>query len=86
MAETSAIKGELLAPAGDMERLETALRFGTDAVYLGGPMLQLRAANTGFTLEKLHDAAGKVHAAGKKLYVTVNAFPTNAEIDAITES
>ena len=85
MAETSAIKGELLAPAGDMERLETALRFGADAVYLGGPMLQLRAANTGFTLEKLHDAAGKVHAAGKKLYVTVNAFPTNAEIDALAD-
>lgn len=85
MAETSAIKGELLAPAGDMERLETALRFGADAVYLGGPMLQLRAANTGFTLEKLHEAAGKVHAAGKKLYVTVNAFPTNAEIDALAD-
>ena len=38
---------ELLAPAGDMERLETALRFGADAVYVGGPRLQLRAGRAG---------------------------------------
>ena len=74
---------ELLAPAGDMERLEAALRFGADAVYLGGPMLQLRAGSTGFSMEKLAEAAGRVHGAGKKLYVTVNAFPSNAEIDAL---
>ena len=76
-------RAELLAPAGDMERLEAALRFGADAVYLGGPMLQLRANSTGFSMEKLREAAEKVHGAGKKLYVTVNAFPTNAEIDAL---
>lgn len=74
---------ELLAPAGDMEKLETALRFGADAVYLGGPRLQLRAQNTGFTMDALQSAAARVHAAGKKLYVTVNAFPTNAEVDEL---
>ena len=74
---------ELLAPAGDMERLETALRFGADAVYLGGPKLQLRAGSAGFSMDALALAAQKVHAAGKKLYVTVNAFPTNAEVAAI---
>ena len=77
------MRPELLAPAGDMERLDAALRFGADAVYLGGPMLQLRAANTGFTLEGLHEAARKAHALGRRLYVTVNAFPNNGEIDAL---
>lgn len=74
---------ELLAPAGDMERLETALRFGADAVYLGGPMLQLRAGNVRFSMDELAMAARRVHAAGKRLYVAVNAFPTNAEVEAI---
>ena len=41
---------ELLAPAGDMERMEAAVRFGADAVYVGGPMLQLRAGSAGFSL------------------------------------
>lgn len=75
-------KFELLAPAGDMERLETALRFGADAVYVGGPMLQLRAANVGFTMETLAEAVRKVHAQDKKIYVTVNAFASNGDVDA----
>ena len=66
-----------------MERLETALRFGADAVYVGGPMLQLRAGAVGFSMDDLAEAAQRVHAAGRRLYVTVNAFPTNAEIDRI---
>ena len=74
---------ELLAPAGDMERLETALRFGADAVYLGGPMLQLRAGNVRFSMDALAQAARRVHAEGKLLYVAVNAFPTNAEVETI---
>lgn len=74
---------ELLAPAGDMERLETALRFCADAVYLGGPMLQLRAGSTGFSMDALAEAAKRVHGAGRRLYVAVNAFPTNAEVDAL---
>ena len=74
---------ELLAPAGDMERLDAALRFGADAVYLGGPKLQLRAGTVGFTMEGLEAAAKKVHAQRKKLYVAVNAFPTNAEVSEI---
>lgn len=41
-------KLELLAPAGDLERVRTALRFGADAVYLGGPQMQLRAGQVGF--------------------------------------
>ena len=76
---------ELLAPAGDMERLQTALRFGADAVYAGGPMLQLRAGSVGFDMQSLTTAAETAHAAGKKLYVAVNAFAGNAEADAAGE-
>jgi len=76
---------ELLAPAGDLERLNTALRFGADAVYVGGPKLQLRADAVGFTMESLKTAADTAHAAGKKLYVTVNSFAMNGEIDALPD-
>lgn len=74
------IKPELLAPAGDLERLQTAIRFGADAVYLGGPMLQLRAETAGFNMENLAKGVQMAHTAGKKLYVTVNSFAKNDEI------
>ena len=76
---------ELLAPAGDFERLHTALRFGADAVYLGGPMLQLRAGSVGFDMHSLAEAVRTVHAAGKRIYVTVNAFAGNADVDAAAD-
>ena len=76
---------ELLAPAGDMERLKAALRFGADAVYLGGPKLQLRAGSVGFTLEGLAEAVTYAHALGKRVYVTVNAFASPAEAEAVGE-
>ncbi len=66
-----------------MESLEAALRFGADAVYVGGPKLQLRAGSAGFAMDALSEAARRAHALGRKLYVTVNAFPTNGEIDAL---
>ena len=71
---------ELLAPAGSMEALKTALYFGADAVYCGGPLLQLRAGSAAFTFEELTEAAGAAHALGKKLYVTVKSFAENGEI------
>lgn len=71
---------ELLAPAGDMESLTAALRFGADAVYVGGEALQLRARSAGFHREKLAGAVRAVHEAGKRLYVTVNALAKNGEI------
>ena len=66
-----------------MECLRTALRFGADAVYVGGPTLQLRAASAGFSMDDLARAVGLAHALGRRLYVTVNAFPTNSELDAL---
>ncbi len=71
---------ELLAPAGSMEALKAALRFGADAVYLGGPLLQLRAKSAGFSFDGIADAAKLVHAQRKRLYVTVNALAFNDEI------
>ncbi len=71
---------ELLAPAGDFSCVETALYFGADAVYFGGPGLQLRATKTGFSLSELENAISFIHAKGKKAYITVNAFAKNAEI------
>ena len=74
---------ELLAPVGSKAALNAALRFGADAVYLGGPLLQLRAKSAGFTFDDLQDAAKTVHAHGKRLYVTVNALAKNGEIDLL---
>ena len=73
---------ELLAPAGDMERLQTALHFGADAVYAGGPQLQLRSNSVGFTMDQLAEGASLLHSRGKKLYVTVNSFARNDEARA----
>lgn len=74
---------ELLAPVGSMEALHAALRFGADAVYLGGPLLQLRAKSAGFTFAGIADAANAVHAKGKRLYATVNALAYPDEIDLL---
>lgn len=76
---------ELLAPAGDLECLETAIHFGADAVYIGGPLLQLRADNVGFTREGITEAVKTAHKSGVKLYVTVNCFARNGEIDEAGE-
>ena len=74
---------ELLAPAGDMEGIETALKYGADAIYCGGPFMQLRAAKAAFSEEKLAEASQKIHALGKKLYVTVNCFANNDEVPVL---
>ena len=82
---TALSKPELLAPAGSMEALCTAARFGADAVYIGGPALQLRAASAGFTREDICKAADILHRQNKKLYVTVNSFAHDGEIDQLAE-
>ena len=74
------MKPELLAPCGDIETLKTALKYGADAVYMGGPMMQMRANHVGFNWDTLTEASGLIHGAGKKMYVTVNIFPDSHEI------
>ena len=66
---------EVLSPAGDFEKLETALRFGADAVYLAGKSFGMRAASDNFSLEELRLAAELVHSKGKKIYLTLNTMP-----------
>ncbi len=73
-------KPELLAPAGDMERLEAAVRYGADAVYLAGKDYGMRAAPGNFTREELKKAVQLCHAAGVRVHVTCNTLPRNHEL------
>ena len=63
---------ELLAPAGDLERLKIALYYGADAVYIGGKNYSLRANAKNFSLEEIKEAVKYAHSLNKKVYVTVN--------------
>ena len=76
-------KPELLIPAGSLEVLKVAVDYGADAVYIGGKNYGLRAKAGNFTIEEMHEAADYVHAHGAKLYVTVNIFAHNEDIDGI---
>lgn len=78
-------KPELLAPAGDLERLKIALLYGADAVYIGGPALNLRANAINFTLEDIKEGCEFAHNLGKRVHVTVNIVLHNKEIDGIVE-
>lgn len=76
-------KPEVLAPAGDRERLEAALRFGADAVYLGGKMFNMRTGTKSFTQEELAEAVKLVHQQGKRLYLTCNTLLNNEEVEQL---
>ncbi|MBP1547038.1 MAG: U32 family peptidase, partial [Oscillospiraceae bacterium] len=71
---------EVLAPAGDSERLDAALDFGADAVYLGGTEFGMRAGPKNFDEELLSAAVEKAHNKGVKVYLTCNTLPRNDEI------
>ena len=76
-------KPELLAPAGNMEKLKMAFLYGADAVYLGGEAYGLRAQGGNFSREELAEAARFAHERGKRIYVTVNVYPHNEEFSAL---
>ena len=78
-------KPELLAPAGDLERLKVALNYGADAVYFGGTMFGLRANAINFTLDDIKEGTNYAHKLNKKVYVTVNIVLHNKELDGILE-
>ncbi len=65
-------KIELLAPAGDLERLKVTLLYGADAVYIGGMRFGLRANATNFSIDEIKEACTFAHQLGKKVYITVN--------------
>ena len=77
------VKPELLAPAGNMEKLRMALLYGADAVYLGGKLFGLRAFADNFSPEEMREAVRFAHGLHKKVYVTVNIFAHNGDIDAL---
>lgn len=74
---------ELLAPAGDMEKLKFALHYGADAVYLGGESFGLRTASRNFSTDALSDAVEYTHLLGKKIYLTMNIIPHNEDMDQL---
>lgn len=74
-------KVELLSPAGNFEKLKIALAYGADAVYAGVSHFSLRIrSGKEFTYESFEEAINYTHSLGKKLYVTINGFPFNAQI------
>lgn len=79
------MKPELLAPAGDLERLKYALHYGADAVYIGGPMLGLRANAINFSFEDIKEGVLFAHKLNKKVYVTVNIVLHNIELKAVLD-
>jgi putative protease len=76
-------KPELLAPAGDFEKLKTAIHYGADAVYLGDSRFSLRGKSGNFTTDELKEAVRYAHDQGVKAYVTVNIFPRNSDLSEI---
>ena len=76
---------ELLAPAGNFEKLKTAFRFGADAAYLGGKNFSLRSFADNFSAEELRAAVEYAHVRGKKVYVTANIFAKNADFAALAD-
>jgi len=76
---------ELLAPAGNLEKLKMAVVYGADAVYLGGEEYGLRAAAGNFSDDELEEGIAFAHAHGRKVYLTMNIIPHNKDFDGMAE-
>ncbi len=74
---------ELLAPAGNLEKLKFAIYYGADAVFIGGKSFSLRANASNFTFDDLVEASNFVHSHGKKIYVTTNVIPHHADMEGL---
>jgi putative protease len=77
-------RAELLLPAGSLVKLKTALLYGADAVYAGTPDMSLRTQSK-FSLEELKEGIDLVHAAGKKIYLTLNLYIHNEEAEKLPQ-
>jgi len=78
-----AARAEILSPAGDMEKLNMALLFGADAVYMGGKSFGMRAAAGNFTDEELKEAVKLCHQKGVKAYITCNIIPGEDDLSKL---
>ena len=70
---------ELLSPAGNFEKMRSAILYGADAVYLAGQIFGMRAAADNFTVEELKEAVAYAHERGVKVYLTLNTMPRDCE-------
>jgi putative protease len=78
-------KPELLAPAGNLEKLKMAILYGADAVYMGGEQFGLRVAADNFSREQMEEGIEFAHSRGKKVYVTANIIPHNEDLSGLPE-
>lgn len=85
MSELIYKKPELLAPAGDFEKLQMAVHYGADAVYLAGREFGMRASSGNFDFEEMDQAVHYAHERGVKVYVTCNTLPREDEIVRLPE-
>ena len=76
---------ELLSPAGDLDRVQTALLYGADAVYLAGRLFGMRAKTVNFQDQDLERAIRLIHAQGKKAYITCNVLPREKELELVPD-
>lgn len=76
---------ELLAPAGNLDKLKIALMYGADAVFIGGQNFSLRARASNFTIADIKEATDFAHECGKKVYITTNIIPHNEDLDGVIE-
>ncbi|MEW6614059.1 MAG: U32 family peptidase [Thermodesulfobacteriota bacterium] len=76
---------ELLAPAGNLEKLKTAIHYGADAVYLSGKSYGLRNLAGNFTISQMEEGIKLAHKKGVKVYVTVNIFPRNEDVEKLPD-
>ena len=74
---------ELLAPAGDLEKMRFAIAYGADAVYLAGQRFGMRAAAANFDDDALRAGIAYAHAHGVKCYITVNIMPSSRDLPAL---
>ena len=78
-------KIELLAPAGDLERLKTAILFGADAVFIGGKQFSLRSRASNFDLATIQEAVNFAHQHNSRVHVTVNMIPHQDDLEGLDE-
>ena len=76
---------ELLAPAGDLEKLKIAVLYGADAVYIGGKKFSLRARASNFTLKDIKEGCRFAHRHGAKVYVTMNIIPHEEDFTGVKQ-
>ena len=76
---------EILSPAGNFEKMKSAILYGADAVYLSGKIFGMRAAADNFSLEELKEAVEYAHARGVRVYLTVNTMPREYEYPRLEE-